>query len=238
MMKKAMCIASAVLTAASCNVFSAAATNEDANIFVLDYSYSDNKVSAVLSLEGYVCIGGFEAHLSYDRQKYEVLSISTENGDVLANNSKNKGKINVAMAGVSNLRDEGVLVTMELSCNEKPEKSDFEFDVASVYMIDENYDSQSVDFTIDENWKEAEGGEVSPSYTLGDVNNDGFVDSSDASLILGEYAMIQTGEKATFTETQVLAADVNKDKATDSSDASKILGYYAASSTGSKPSWD
>ena len=73
---------------------------------------------------------------------------------------------------------------------------------------------------------------------LGDVNDDGVVDSSDASKVLEEYARIQTGGEPTFTEKQKLAADVNKDNLTDASDASKILAYYAMISTGKEPSWD
>jgi hypothetical protein len=77
-----------------------------------------------------------------------------------------------------------------------------------------------------------------PAYLLGDVNNDGSVDSSDASLVLAEYAKIQTGGAGEFTEIQQKAADVNKDNSTDSSDASKILAYYAMISTGKEPTWD
>ena len=73
---------------------------------------------------------------------------------------------------------------------------------------------------------------------LGDVNNDGMVDSSDASLVLAEYAEIQTGGAGGFTDIQYKAADVNKDDVVDSSDASKILSYYAMVSTGKEPTWD
>lgn len=73
---------------------------------------------------------------------------------------------------------------------------------------------------------------------LGDVNSDGKVDSSDASLVLEEYAVIQTGGAGAFTENQKKAADVNNDSKNDSSDASKILEYYAMISTGKEPSWD
>ena len=77
-----------------------------------------------------------------------------------------------------------------------------------------------------------------PAYLLGDVNEDGSVDSSDASLVLAEYAKIQTGGAGEFTDVQYKAADVNKDDTVDSSDASKILAYYAMVSTGKKPTWD
>ncbi len=70
------------------------------------------------------------------------------------------------------------------------------------------------------------------SYSgLGDVNEDGFVDSGDASLILSEYALLSTGSDSSFTEAQRAAADVNSDDVIDSSDASSILAYYAMAST-------
>lgn len=76
------------------------------------------------------------------------------------------------------------------------------------------------------------------SYLLGDVNEDGFIDSSDASAVLAEYARTATGNAATFTINQQKAADVNEDSFVDSVDASKILKYYADAATGNVPSWD
>ncbi len=74
--------------------------------------------------------------------------------------------------------------------------------------------------------------------TLGDVNIDGKIDSSDASAVLEEYANVQTGGNSGFTESQKKAADVNNDSKTDSADASKILAYYAMISTGKEPTWE
>ena len=76
------------------------------------------------------------------------------------------------------------------------------------------------------------------SFTLGDVNVDGTIDASDASIVLAEYALIQTGNEPTFTEIETISADVNKDGIVDASDASKILAYYAMISTGKNPTWD
>lgn len=73
---------------------------------------------------------------------------------------------------------------------------------------------------------------------LGDINIDGTVDSSDASLALAEYAAIATGSETTLNSQQKLNGDVNFDKIIDSSDASKILAYYAMIATGQEPSWD
>ena len=73
-----------------------------------------------------------------------------------------------------------------------------------------------------------------PIHRLGDINGDGAVDSSDASLVLVEYAAMSTGGTTTLSEKQKNAADVNSDDTEDASDASKILEYYAYCSTGGK----
>ena len=79
---------------------------------------------------------------------------------------------------------------------------------------------------------EEEANKEEAKANLGDVNEDGTVDSSDASKVLAAYANKATGGDLGLTETQVLNADVNMDGAVDSSDASSILGFYAYSATG------
>ncbi len=69
-------------------------------------------------------------------------------------------------------------------------------------------------------------------YSLGDINGDGLVDSSDASAALAYYAEISTGGEDYFTAKQKNAGDVNTDKAIDSADASSILSYYSFIATG------
>ena len=73
-------------------------------------------------------------------------------------------------------------------------------------------------------------GPIPPSY-LGDVNKDETVDSTDASLILAEYALLSTNGTPTFDDDQNKRADVNADGCIDSMDASYILQYYAFVST-------
>ncbi len=77
----------------------------------------------------------------------------------------------------------------------------------------------------------ATGGEDGGSDP-GDVNEDESVDSSDASLVLSEYALAATGGEGNFSEEQRRSADLNADGAVDSSDASLILSYYAYRATG------
>ena len=58
-------------------------------------------------------------------------------------------------------------------------------------------------------------------YTLGDVNDDGAIDSEDALLVLKHFVGI-----ITLDETHKLAANVNGDSAIDSEDALLILKYF------------
>ncbi len=59
-----------------------------------------------------------------------------------------------------------------------------------------------------------------PAYTIGDINNDGYWNSTDATKTL------QIGLKLIeYTETEALAADVNEDGYRNSTDATKILQY-------------
>ncbi len=77
-----------------------------------------------------------------------------------------------------------------------------------------------------------------PQITVGDSNEDGKIDSADASLVLEDYALIQTGKASSLTETRKKSADVNNDGKVDSTDASKILDYYALISIGKNPTWN
>ncbi|MDE6775084.1 MAG: hypothetical protein K2J37_02075 [Ruminococcus sp.] len=76
------------------------------------------------------------------------------------------------------------------------------------------------------------------AYKLGDVDGDGMIDATDASMVLYEYSLLSTGKESSFTVNQKKSADVNKDGMTDSTDASSILVYYADSSTGGNPTFD
>lgn len=67
---------------------------------------------------------------------------------------------------------------------------------------------------------------------LGDVNDDGMVDATDASAVLAEYANLSTGGGGTFSDNQKSAGDVNFDNMIDATDASQILSFYAYLSTG------
>ncbi|MCD8239542.1 MAG: glycoside hydrolase family 88 protein [Clostridiales bacterium] len=63
---------------------------------------------------------------------------------------------------------------------------------------------------------------VSAPYTLGDVNDDGIINFTDATRILLYYA-----KRIDLGETALKAADVNGDGIINSTDATRILLYYA-----------
>ncbi len=78
-------------------------------------------------------------------------------------------------------------------------------------------------------------GQETQTTSIGDLNSDGVVDSSDASEILMIYAQVSTGGGDVPEETKAVA-DINGDGLVDSSDASLILEYYAYVSTGGSDS--
>lgn len=66
----------------------------------------------------------------------------------------------------------------------------------------------------------------------GDLNKDGLINATDATIVLVEYSAVSTGEQPSFSYELMSAADLNNDGSIDSSDASLILSYYSYISTG------
>ena len=73
------------------------------------------------------------------------------------------------------------------------------------------------------------------AFTLGDVDADGDIDITDASLALQQYASAAAGLDDVLDSTQKLAADVDEDDTITITDASLILGYYAKTAAGLNP---
>ena len=71
----------------------------------------------------------------------------------------------------------------------------------------------------------------------GDLNGDGILDATDASILLKSYAQYSIGA-AVPTEEDLALSDVNKDGMIDAIDASWLLAYYAAVSTGKEMRFD
>lgn len=69
---------------------------------------------------------------------------------------------------------------------------------------------------------------------LGDINNDGKVDASDASAALVAYANVSTGKDDGLDELQFEAGDTDYNGKIDASDAAMILMYYSYASTTSE----
>ncbi|MDE6102176.1 MAG: hypothetical protein K2F73_04300, partial [Ruminococcus sp.] len=73
---------------------------------------------------------------------------------------------------------------------------------------------------------------------LGDINNDGLVDSVDAAFVLRTYADTSAHGNMTLDEKQVKICDINRDGLVDTVDAAAILMYYAKISAGNTPVWE
>lgn len=67
--------------------------------------------------------------------------------------------------------------------------------------------------------------------SLGDVNHNGLVESTDASAILFYYSAMSINENTNFTEYQEKCADVDRNGIIDSADASQVISYYSMLST-------
>ncbi len=70
------------------------------------------------------------------------------------------------------------------------------------------------------------------AFTLGDVDADGKITSSDAAVVLEAYARASGSNDTGLTSLQRSAADVNENDKIDAVDAACILRYYALSSSG------
>ncbi|MDE6091595.1 MAG: N-acetylmuramoyl-L-alanine amidase [Ruminococcus sp.] len=74
---------------------------------------------------------------------------------------------------------------------------------------------------------------IKPQQTIvGDVNNDGLIDSVDATQVLIYYAKLSTNPDMSPDKRLKTVYDVNSDGFIDSVDASAILSFYSYNSTG------
>lgn len=73
--------------------------------------------------------------------------------------------------------------------------------------------------------------EITCFRDLGDVNEDGNVNSIDASALLNAYANMAASKDYTVSDKFIKLADVNMDGNVNARDASYILNYYAKTST-------
>ena len=157
MHKKAISVFTALfLTLApfsSANVY-AESGESVSNVFTLNHDYNGDTIVSVLSIDGEnVSLGGLEAVLQYDTSKYSISSMESANPNVLLNEVSSTGEIVMSMAVASeNLSEPSALVTIEFDCSAVPVESDFSFEITDAYRIADNYDSEAVDYSINEIW--------------------------------------------------------------------------------------
>ena len=123
------------------------------NVFTLNHDYNGDTVVSVLSIDGEnVSLGGLEAVLQYDTSKYSINAMESTNPNVLLNEVQSTGEIIMSMAVSDNLSEPSELVTIEFECSGIPVDSDFTFEITDAYRFADNYDSESVEYSINETW--------------------------------------------------------------------------------------
>lgn len=155
----------------------------DENLFVSAFSYSDNELMYTLKVEGTVDIGGFEAVLTYDTTKYEIINKKNNNGDVLINVLPNKGKVYVSLASTSrNLTESAEILSVEFKCNNVPSAEDFGFEITNAYSINEKLDFETVPYHITSKWETATVTTTSSTQTTQLTTNAAAVSSTTTSI--------------------------------------------------------
>ena len=99
---------------------------------------------------------------------------------------------------------------------------------------DEPVPEKSAEIVSDEHGKSDEVKQSDDSDGLnikfGDINNDGKIDTSDASQLLSVYSIASTSGRK-LSDVEMAVYDINADGIIDSSDAGFILKYYSLKST-------
>lgn len=76
------------------------------------------------------------------------------------------------------------------------------------------------------------------TYSLGDINGDGVINPSDATLVLRQYAAESLKDNDVLNSEQKACADVNSDAFINPIDATLILNYYSYFSLGGRDSFE
>lgn len=97
-----------------------------------------------------------------------------------------------------------------------------------VYTFDVTFKANPAIIPNPERMKYNEGNVVIP-----DVNEDGLVDSDDASAIMSAYSDLATGTDPGLTDKQKIAADADMDGHINADDASMVAAFYGRLATGS-----
>lgn len=131
-------------------------TTSDVNSMEMEisYTYENGTVEAVLSANGSVSIGGIESSIRYNKDKITYKDKSTPIKDVefLTNDLPSNGELVISMGANENIIKGSEIFTVSFDSSDVPSKSDFSFDISDMYMFKENYDSDSVSYTINERW--------------------------------------------------------------------------------------
>ena len=112
------------------------------------------------------------------------------------------------------------------------------------FTVDNTFSAETAELTNEENLGGVSGGYIrSKEYALhfgvlmGDVDGDGIITGSDATMTLREYTLLSSDLDGEFNDYQNTVADVNNDGIINGTDATMILRYYTILSSNGTPSW-
>lgn len=225
---------SAFLVVSPFSTISSFAVEEETenNSFIMNYNYLDNTIESVLSIDGNICIGGFDAILNYDSEKYIVETSKSVNPNVLMNVIPSKNEIIISMASAENLSKTSDLVNISFSCLGIPEKSDFNFEISDVYMIDENYDSKSVDYSFVEEWKGINdiSSQTETTVTTTNTTTNTSKTTETTTIITTETTTSSTSKNNSITNTTTsLTSPVITTTVTQTDDTQKLINNFIIS---------
>ncbi|MBP0972923.1 MAG: leucine-rich repeat protein [Oscillospiraceae bacterium] len=189
---------------------------------------------------------GYDAYTFHDGKIIHLYSC-TENDELKPPISLDQysEETDVSMQTTFTLKD-GLLVP------DYARKCDYKADLAKRYAYTSNI-TVNADGTFDYHWEDpvaeedytryhaykklkltplSEHAEQPTANALGDLDNDGIVNASDAAKVLIAAAAMGAGEASGLTDAQMTAADVNGDGTVNASDAAIILIYAAAVGAG------
>lgn len=206
-----------------CTAFALAVTSSAAGTAILNGSYTvkDGKLTLTVTLSENPGINTLVANLAYDST---ALTLDTvENGTVFAadnngsmfdvNKAKNPIILYFEENGIGNITATGTVATLTFTVNQEKENYGLTLSVDknNTFASGTGYIPEDVEF----NTPTVVDGDA---VTLGDINNDGKINSQDASIMSTFIAgtVVPTAQ-------QTAAADMNGDGKINSQDASILM---------------
>lgn len=194
----------------------------------LVYIYAKNASQTVADPSGYAAFSGIDTDYTLELVRNEGHYV-TDWYDIAVSGHGDSATLRMTEDGYILTADNLENVTISGKNDSNTQTLTVSTDVQSVLIYETEYGmlTTSVDTDGDGSYEQ----ELS-EFALGDVDENGTVDASDAAAILTAAAKMGAGEDSGLTNVQKAKADVNADGEIDASDAALILQYAAEVGSG------